>query len=384
MNKHLAFACALLALLTIVSCSENANSPDDLYNSSNAKRIVYASSLGGSDSNGVLWVSDVKGNNKRELMRGNAVCNSRIHDDKVPILEYKYNNEKQMRFATLYLYDLKTNTNSKLYEKPIRVGEVNTSIRPETALSPDGKRICFIVDSSVLVESKGYNFYKLYVMDISTRNVNLLADDLFRRQKPSISPDGNYIVYCGGWDNSGNPDGRFYVTSLDETIKQRLVFDENSEGMYSNYEWSDDNKYLIISSSKERKIFFINRNDWQLEKTILLPDLGLMDEMFLSKDNSTIYFSSQTNINNTYYAYDIYSYELNTGKITPLIGNRIAGAKILPKISSDGTTLLFSSSPPTATEGEYYLFRSLHTINLNNSNITTLPDKSTVFYSWVE
>ena len=183
-------------------------------------------------------------------------------------------------------------------------------------------------------------------MDISTRNVNLLADDLFRRQKPSISPDGNYIVYCGGWDNSGNPDGRFYVTSLDETIKQRLVFDENSEGMYSNYEWSDDNKYLIISSSKERKIFFINRNDWQLEKTILLPDLGLMDEMFLSKDNSTIYFSSQTNINNTYYAYDIYSYELNTGKITPLIGNRIAGAKILPKISSDGTTLLFSSSPP--------------------------------------
>lgn len=391
MYKHLTSACALIALMTLLSCSETSNptKPDDSGNNNNikTKRVVYHSVKGEKDTNAVVWISDIDGGNKRELMRGYVVFNSFIHNEKVIIVDQNYNNEKQMRFTTLHLYDLKTNTKEIIQQQPVKNGDVITRIRPETALTPDGKKMCFILDSIGITDSKIlFKRHKLYVLDFSTKTTKFLADDVASEQKISVSPDGKYIAYYGGWYDNESPTDRLYVVSLDGAVKKQITGDVGYLGdSYSTREWSNDNQYLITNARGQEKFLLVNRNTWQVEKTLEFPDLGDKGEMIFSKDNSTIYFTSEKGKYNTPdFSYDIYSYVLSTGELRRIVGSKVSGAKLSPRMSNDGTTLLFSSVPLSGSDIDYFLFRNLHTINLKDSTITTLPDKSTMYYQLVE
>ena len=71
MYKHLTSACALMALMTLLSCSETSNPtpPDDSGNNNNnskTKWIMYLTTTSEKDSNSTIWVADVNGANKRE------------------------------------------------------------------------------------------------------------------------------------------------------------------------------------------------------------------------------------------------------------------------------------------------------------------------------
>lgn len=396
MFKHLTSACTFMVLMTFLSCSETSNptKPDDSGNNNNnnsqTKRIAYITTTGEKDSNSVIWVVDINGANKREIIRGKVFFGSAIHNEKMVIREDKYDNSKQMRVGTLYLYDLKTNTKEVLLQNSFTTKyNKYSNITSQICLSQDGKKVCFVMDSvdgSNIGSGKLFIRHYLKVIDLETKSISVLTDDVAREQKLNISPDGKFIAYYGGWVDSQNPTDKLYVAALDGTIKKQVIGEVSyANDNFSSLVWSSDNKYLITNDPTLKKFQLIERSSWQIERTLEFPEFERVGDVDFSGDNSEIYFTGVKSENGTSKNFiDVFSYELKTAKISRLLHNKVNELNFAPKVSGDGTALLFSSVLLTGTETDYHFFRTLHTMNLKDSSVTTLPDKSTYIYNWVE
>ena len=131
---------------------------------------------------------------------------------------------------------------------------------------------------------------------------------------------------------------KLFVAALDGSIKKQIIGDvSHINDNVGSLVWSPDNKYLITNDPTIEKFQLINRDNWQIEKTIEFEELGQVGDVVFSSDNSTIYFTAIKGKNGTPdYALDVFSYILNSGKVNQLIDKKISGAKLKPRISSDG------------------------------------------------
>jgi len=394
MYKHLTSACALMALLTLLSCSKTSDptKPDDTGNNNNnnnnshVKGIIYLTTNAETDTNRVVWATDDKGNNKREIMRGRIRFNSVVKNEKTFIVKEGYNPDTRLNYSSLYLVDLKTGS-SELIERSYDRSHSFIRIRREAAITNDGNKVCFVVDSVSSYPQNGLLHQKsrLYVLDLRTREKIQLADDVAEDQQLRISNDDKYITYYGGWYDNTRPTDILYVASLDGTLKKRII----SDGRYvyfaaSTLEWSNNNKFLMTTTG-ENTLIFINTLSWQVEKTIVIKEFERILFPVFSADDNKVYFSGTKNYSShPDFSCELYSYSIQGEKLSQITDSAIVGYKFGPRISKDGSNLLFSSSTIFDEFARFYFFRTLHTMNLKDSSITTLPDKSTYMYNWVE
>ena len=104
------------------------------------------------------------------------------------------------------------------------------------AVSPDGRRICF------LVKSQGRT--RLHVMAADGTNARKLSDSLEARGAPSWSPDGKWVAVAAT-EGRANP---LFKVAADGGAPVRLVGGEDS--VISNPVWSPDGRFILYSEGR--------------------------------------------------------------------------------------------------------------------------------------
>ena len=108
------------------------------------------------------------------------------------------------------------------------------------SFSPDGKMITFVH----LSENNGYN---IAVMDLSTREMHIVADSSYgesEHESPSFAPNGSMIIYAANYPQAGRQNGKkekktgLVAVSVDGSVQQHFTDDglgEVREPAWSSY-----------------------------------------------------------------------------------------------------------------------------------------------------
>lgn len=128
----------------------------------------------------------------------------------------------------LYQYTFSTKKAKRLTFKG------NQNLR--ASFSPDGKMITFVH----LSENNGYN---IAVMDLSTREMHIVADSSYgesEHESPSFAPNGSMIIYAANYPQKGKKEKKtgLVAVSVDGTVQQHFTDDgigEVREPAWSSY-----------------------------------------------------------------------------------------------------------------------------------------------------
>jgi len=104
--------------------------------------------------------------------------------------------------------------------------------------SPDSKKIAFISDRS--------GNFDLYVIDVDTKQVQVLSNDPSDEISPKWSPDGKSLAFL----RSG-PQAGLYVVPVDGSAPPKRIAESQGNNLFgigiSNYSWSPDSRWIAFT-----------------------------------------------------------------------------------------------------------------------------------------
>lgn len=204
--------------------------------------------------------------------------------------------------------DIDPNTNTEqIFLKNLDTGYVTqlTSLGDNSypVWSPDGSKIMYVTWTD---EKK----YSIYIMNKDGSGNIPIIDTLANEREADWSPDGNEIVFVS--DNDGNDE--IYKMNLDNHMIDRLTFTLYAEAFPH---WSPDGNNISFSSSRDSgsmHIFVMDTNGTTLRQVTNSHANDTDSDPIWCPDSTCIVFSRLT-------PSKLLAFDLNTAKITPLLGN---------------------------------------------------------------
>jgi Tol biopolymer transport system component len=208
----------------------------------------------------------------------------------------------------IYYYDIETKE-----DKLIKMG-----VRSTFSLFDDDSKILYAKLSDD--NPKWYNVHDLYVYDIKTEKETRVTFNL-RADQPSLSHDGNFIVFLYQKDGTSN------IGMVDKDGKnfKRLTNFENGEQVY-NPKFAFDNSTIIFDYSyhNTRDIASVNI-DGSNFRFLIQTEKDERNPLIDSEGN-LIFSSDKTGI------FNLYKMDLKSSKETQL--TNVTGGAFMPSISS--------------------------------------------------
>jgi Tol biopolymer transport system component len=229
--------------------------------------------------------------------------------------------------SSLYLYEI----NSKK-EKLLQAG-----VRSNFSWSPDGKKVYY----SKLTRDNPHwsNIFDIFCFDIEGEEDTRITTGL-RADAPSVSPDGNKIVYVSGADGTLN----IFTMDLDGKNITQLTFFKNGEQVF-NPSWSPDGaKILFDYSIKDgRDLALIPAAGGEVEFVLLTPD-DERNGVFTADGKSILFSSDKTGI------FNIYEYDIESKRVVQK--SNVLGGAFMPNATADGQ-ISFASYTSTGYKISY-------------------------------
>lgn len=242
-----------------------------------------------------------------------------------------------------------------LYHR-IQIELINEAFTP--AWSPDGERIAFY--------SPRDGGRDLYIMDVNTRHIQRLTQNLANNASPSWSPDGHEIAFASDYDDAFG----IFVMPVDcndsfKRCAKRLTPNDNY--WYAAPAWSPDGSRIAFVSTRNTTspiddslgnadVYVMNRDGSGLQR--LTENLGEDYTPAWAPDSRHIVYSAQ---NIKFGTMEILIMDTQcstaTGCMHPLFSDIV---DLMPAWSSDGSSIVFVDARDgsfemytTDTEGRY-------------------------------
>lgn len=113
------------------------------------------------------------------------------------------------------------------------------------AYSPNGNMIAATISPNNLIDHR-YAFRKIYVLDVATRQLNLLVDPQAKLGNMRFSPDGKYLAYTAALNQKDNQVSQVYVIPTSGGKPQNLTIPD-FRGHVNWAAWKDKNTILYHS-----------------------------------------------------------------------------------------------------------------------------------------
>ena len=224
-------------------------------------------------------------NKQKDLEKKNSKVKASIFTE---LMYRHWDKWRNGKVSQLFLFDVKERTfadvtsNSNFDIPPIALGSSN-----DYNFSPDGKQIAFTMNTSDFIASSTDN--DIFVLDLNGNNTpEKISQSKGNDNQPVYSPDGKYIAFVS---------------------MKRAGFEADKQD--------------LVLFDREMKTLKTLTNDFDLS----------VGEIIWSNDSKTIYFTTETEINNS-----IYKIGIDNSQIELLVKDN-TNRKI--KLSSDGKTLFF-------------------------------------------
>lgn len=217
--------------------------------------------------------------------------------------------------------------------------EINIS----PSFSPDGKKIAYITDSgafpAVIVRSVENKTGRDSIKKIAVSGRRADFESLnIRRNSLSWTPEGDFLFFSAQYAGG---DALYLVDVKRGKINKRIKIPMRS---VSNPRLSADGKMAVFTgetvSGSDLYIYYLNKN--RIRR--LTDDSFVQKHPVFSRDGKSVIFSSNSSYGSLYSerSFDIFSLDLETGKISPLVTGY--GNALQPDISRDGKRMIFVSN----------------------------------------
>jgi len=236
------------------------------------------------------------------------------------------------------------------------------------SISPDGSKIIY---TKLDDYEQFYKFYDLYLFDLKTEKETRLSEGL-RARDPSWSPDPENpqivaVINQSGTNNLALINSPSSSSSINENqstykliTKEDIVYltDFRDGTQLSQPSWSPDGDIIALSAWRAgyQDIYILNLDSNNIGNSTLQPifcDKSIDLSPCWSPDGKYLFFSSdRTGI------YNIFAFSLSDKKLYQI--TNVLGGAFQPAISPDGTQLAFISYHATGYE--------LHLMEMNPSN----------------
>ncbi|MFQ5583946.1 MAG: prolyl oligopeptidase family serine peptidase [Calditrichia bacterium] len=111
--------------------------------------------------------------------------------------------------------------------------------------SPDGNTIAATISPRNLIDHR-YAFRKIYLLDVATRQLNLLVDPQAKLGNMQINPDGKYLTYSAALNRKDNQVSQVYVIPTSGGDPKNLTIPD-FRGHVNWAAWKDNNTILYHS-----------------------------------------------------------------------------------------------------------------------------------------
>ncbi len=199
-------------------------------------RIAYRATLG-SDFYGYygLYVMDADGSHSQQLVVDLVWRSQPVWIDDGAAILYGSSSAEKGGDCVLKVVNMDGGEPREVLRKPHTDCNVS-GLNP--VLSPDGNRIVFAYD-----EPDGGTYLQLYVMTLSTGQVDKLTDNRANHNAPAWSPDGTQIAYTTNQDKQRE----IYVMNADGSSSRRLTHRPGNDG---GPHWLPDGQHIIFASDQ--------------------------------------------------------------------------------------------------------------------------------------
>jgi dipeptidyl aminopeptidase/acylaminoacyl peptidase len=223
--------------------------------SSSGSYLAYLSK-GKEETNTQVWMIPFSGGEPKQITRATtSVLSFRWHPRKNQIVyiatspksekekslsekgyEFIYYQEN-LKHRNLYIQDLTTEVDAIQLTNDITVWDFE--------FSPDGNFIAASVSEKNLIDHR-YMFRKIYLLDLDTKNLNLLTDNQGKLGNYTFNPSGSKLVYAAALTRADHQVSQVYVVDINSGPARNLTIPE-FRGHVNWVGWKDNQTILYQS-----------------------------------------------------------------------------------------------------------------------------------------